>query len=93
MLDDVESDFSRFHHIDDMYAMPSVKFFRFATRLVFYRGAVMAALQRLTAARAQEEEQAETPAPVPAVATGDVVVPPTRAALAVSDLGPLLSWG
>jgi len=89
-LDDVESDLSRFHRIDDMYAVPSVRFFRFANRLIYYEGAVRAAMMRYAATL--QEEAVDTPV-VPAAASGDVVVPPSRAALAVSDLGPLLSWG
>lgn len=90
-LDDVESDLSRFHRIDDMYAMASPRFFRFANRLAFYEGAVRAAMMRY-AATLQEQQAPDTPAE-PAAVSGDVVVPPSRAALAVSDLGPLLSWG
>lgn len=94
-LDDVESDLSRFHRIDDMYAMASPRFFRFANRLIYYEGAVRAAMMRY-AATLQEQPVPETPTvpvPAPAAVSGDVVVPPSRAALAVSDLGPLLSWG
>lgn len=90
-LDDVESDLSRFHRIDDMYAMASPRFFRFANRLIYYEGAVRAAMMRY-AATLQEQPALEAPA-APAAVSGDVVVPPSRAALAVSDLGPLLSWG
>lgn len=90
-LDDVESDLSRFHRIDDMYAMASPRFFRFANRLIYYEGAVRAAMMRY-AATLQEQPVPQTPT-APAAVSGDVVVPPSRAALAVSDLGPLLSWG
>lgn len=89
-LHDVESDLSRFHRIDDMYAMASPRFFRFANRLVHYEGAVRAAMIRH--AETLQEQQTVTSA-VPATASGDIVVPPSRAALTVSDLGPLLSWG
>ena len=91
-LDDVESDLSRFHRIDDMYAMPSTRFFRFASRLVFYEGAVRAAMMRYSATL-QEQQAPDAPAVPAAAASGDVVVPPSRAALAVSDLSSLLSWG
>jgi len=93
-LDDVESDLSRFHRIDDMHAMPGPKFFRYINRLIFYDGAV-AAMVRL---RAQAEQSA--PADVPATApaqmsdpSGARVVPAVPAALKMSDLGSLLSFG
>lgn len=37
-LDDIESDLSAFHRIDDMYAMSGPRFFRFAERLPAYDG-------------------------------------------------------
>ena len=44
-LDDIESDLSAFHRIDDMYEMKPVKFFRFALRLPAYRGIVRARIE------------------------------------------------
>jgi hypothetical protein len=73
-----------------MHAMPSPRFFRFANRLAYYEGAVRAAMIR-HAETLQEQEPAAPSLPVSA--PGDVVVPPSRAALAASDLGQLLSWG
>jgi hypothetical protein len=52
-LEDIESDFSVFHRIDDPWSMPGPKFFRFALRLPAYAG-VMAA--RVMA----EQEKPET---------------------------------
>lgn len=36
-LDDIESDLSAVHRIDDMWSMDSAKFFRFARRLFAYK--------------------------------------------------------
>jgi hypothetical protein len=40
LLDDVESDFSVFHGIEDPMSMEAPRFFRLAERLVHYDGAV-----------------------------------------------------
>lgn len=37
-LADLESDFSRFHGITDMYSMPGPRFFQFAWRIAAYDG-------------------------------------------------------
>lgn len=39
-LDDLESDFSAIHRVDDIYSMSARKFFNFAERLVAYKGVV-----------------------------------------------------
>jgi len=44
-LDDLESDFSAIHRIDDMLAMPAPKFFRLALRLPAYRGVMRAIVE------------------------------------------------
>lgn len=93
-LDDVESDLSRFHRIDDMHAMPGPKFFRYINRLIFYDGAV-AAMVRM---KAQGDVPAVSAVPVAApaqmsVPSGAQVVPAVPAALRMSDLGSLLSFG
>lgn len=41
-LDDIESDLSAFHRVDDYLDMDCLKFFRLAFRLVHYQGAVRA---------------------------------------------------
>jgi hypothetical protein len=41
-LDDLESDFSAIHRIDDIYSMRSRKFFTFAKRIAAYQGAMAA---------------------------------------------------
>lgn len=41
-VDDLESDFSAIHRVDDIYAMDAPRFFRLAVRLTAYEG-VMAA--------------------------------------------------
>lgn len=59
-LDDLESDFSRFHRVDDIYAMEGPRFFRMAARIFAYDG-VMA-----MRARIEEEEMApQQAAPAP----------------------------
>jgi len=92
-LDDVESDMSRFHRVDDIYAMDSHRFFRLANRLIFYQGAVMATLARYAAQADDASPQPAAPAAAPPSPVGAGVVPSNRAALALSDLGPLISWG
>lgn len=44
-LDDLESDLSRFHRVDDLHALDGPRFFRLAAR-VFAYGGVMAARLR-----------------------------------------------
>lgn len=44
-LSDLESDFSAIHRIDDMYGLPSRKFFAFAYRMPAYAGCMQVALQ------------------------------------------------
>lgn len=41
-LDDIESDMSAIHRIDDMWSMEAGRFFRFAFRLPAYKGAMRA---------------------------------------------------
>lgn len=45
LQDDVESDLSVFHRIEEMEAMPSPRFLRLACRLPAYAGAVAARLR------------------------------------------------
>lgn len=54
-LDDVASDLSAFHRIDDPLAIDSVRFFQLATRVGAYAGAVQAI--------ALEHEQQSSPSP------------------------------
>lgn len=56
-LPDLESDFSVFHRIDDIYSMPSARFFTFATRLPAYQGVL--------AARVMAEQEQQNPASRP----------------------------
>jgi hypothetical protein len=44
-LDDIESDMSAIHRIDNMYDMPPQKFFRFALRLPAYQGVMRARIE------------------------------------------------
>lgn len=41
-LDDIESDMSAIHRVDDMYEMPALRFFSFADRLTAYKGVLRA---------------------------------------------------
>jgi hypothetical protein len=41
-LDDIESDLSAFHRIDDLYALDGPRFFRLAVRLTSYAGVMQA---------------------------------------------------
>jgi hypothetical protein len=60
-LADLESDFSRYHRVDDIYALDGPRFFRMAWRLSVY-GGVMA--MRVEAQReAQNPEPRTGPAP------------------------------
>ena len=54
-LDDIESDLSAIHRIDNMWAMEAGKFFRFAYRLPAYQGAM-----RAIAEAQQMDEQKRT---------------------------------
>lgn len=57
-LDDLESDFSVFHRVDDMRQMPARRFLVLADRLVHYEGAFRAVVKA--------EAEAAANAPVPA---------------------------
>jgi hypothetical protein len=46
----IVSDFSRFHRVDDIGAVPSPRFFALAGELAHYDGAVLAAAKRLPSA-------------------------------------------
>lgn len=41
-LEDLESDFSVFHRVDDMYALPAEQFFALSVRMAAYSGALAA---------------------------------------------------
>jgi hypothetical protein len=60
---EIVSDFSRFHHVDDIGAMPSPRFFALAGELAHYDGAFAAAVRRLPSA---PEGGAAQPVPVTA---------------------------
>jgi hypothetical protein len=61
-LPDLVSDFSVFHRVDDVGAMPSATFFALAPRLSAYQGAMRA---RVAAEMAEEEDQEGPGVPVP----------------------------
>lgn len=41
-VDDLESDFSVFHRVDDLHALPAARFFRLAARIFAYEGVMTA---------------------------------------------------
>lgn len=69
-LDDIESDFSVFHRVDDVCTMPAPRFFKFAWRLMFYEGAMRGRMLAL----AEKSEAAARPAPQPT--NPNAVTPP-----------------
>lgn len=60
LLDDVESDLSRFHRVDDWQQLTGSRFIKLAERLAVYGGAVADAFQRVqeTNAAASQERLA-----------------------------------
>lgn len=83
-LEDLESDFSVFHRVDDIYSMDSVTFCRRAFRLAAYDGVIAARIYQL-----QKQEQQMTPQ----VTAGAKTVESNQATLATSDIGELFSFG
>lgn len=95
-LPDLESDFSAFHRIDNIYELPGPRFFEMAYRLSAY-GGVVSALS-MQSGRSTASAAAAEPPPMPLLPHGTdpskvVVVPPTAAGIASSDLAGLFSWG
>lgn len=86
--DDVASDMSVFHRIEEVEAMSGRRFFAFAIRLPAYAGAVRARL----AMAASTEPPAAAPAAVPRQGAQGVM-PGTRAAIQASEFADLFSWG
>lgn len=84
-LDDLESDFSAIHGIDDMYSLPGPKFFKFAYRMGAYKG-VMQVLA---------EQEAEMQAKQAGVTTGDTTYRevPAEAVATDVELGEFIDYG
>lgn len=82
-LDDLESDFSVFHRVDDIYAMPSARFFRLAERIFAYQG--------VCALKAQADHEAAQPQPAIASREGERLIDSDPASLKASPLGPYIS--
>jgi hypothetical protein len=78
MLDDIESDMSAFHRVDDIEVMPAGRFFRLAARLPAYSGAVRHRYEQL-AERLPEQPAAGATRHAPAL-TGATEVPSTPTA-------------
>jgi hypothetical protein len=86
-LDDIESDLSAIHRIEDMWGMEAGRFFRFAHRLPAYKGAMRAVAERL----AHEEERRKearglTGREVVAVPAGELTAVPALAGAAAAGL-------
>lgn len=64
-LEDLRSDFSVFHRVDDIDNMPSRQFFPLAERLVAYKGVLRARVE------AEMEKQQKTHDPNTNVVSGD----------------------
>lgn len=62
-LDDLESDFSVFHRVDDLYAVPSRRFLAWADRLVHYAGALRATAEASGPEAGSQPKPATTPVP------------------------------
>lgn len=97
-LDDLASDFSVFHRIDDITSLPGPVFYRMAARLFAYQGVMQA---RQMAAR-QDEGDAPAPAPQQGPAprqmgrdsAGRDVIPATRAAVqSHPELAGIIEFG
>jgi hypothetical protein len=86
-LDDLESDFSVFHRVEDMYALPTPKFFRLASRLFAYEGVLRRRLISETQHQHEEQEPAVQHRP------DEQVIPPTQAAIMSSALADVVSFG
>ncbi|MCW2898573.1 MAG: hypothetical protein JWO67_838 [Streptosporangiaceae bacterium] len=85
-LDDVESDMSSFHRVDDIYEMDAPRFFRLAVRLTAYQGVL--------AARRMAEEQNNGQNGPSTAGTEAREVQSTRSDFAADPaLSSLVSWG
>jgi hypothetical protein len=88
-LDDLESDFSVLHRVDDMYGMPADRFFRFAVRLPAYDGVMTARISQ-----GQPQQQRQEGGGQVATGDGGRQVGSSRAALSADPvIGQLISWG
>lgn len=93
MPDEIRSDLSVFHRVDDMDSMPAHRFWSYATRLPFYDGAVRA-MTRASAGSQPAAPAAPVPAEplevwqmVPAPPAGAEVVNPAGAAAMLASYG------
>jgi hypothetical protein len=76
-LHDLEYDLSAIHRVEDMYAMPSRKFFRFANRIVEHEGSMTRLRHKQVVAKGQQPQQTE---PRPLYAPQPALEPPRPAA-------------
>lgn len=94
-LDDIASDMSVFHRVDDITAMPARRFFKLVVRLSAYEG-----MMRVRAIEADQESQPAPSSqpqgnwPAPAASGQRREVPATKAALQNDPVfGGLISFG
>lgn len=95
-LDDLESDFSVLHRVDDMYGIPGPRFLRLAVRLPAYDGLMRARAESLMAATEVEDAppvSRSEPAGSGGVAGNVKVIEPTREALSSSAFAGLIEMG
>jgi hypothetical protein len=92
-LADIESDMSAVHRIDDIWSMPSARFFRLAHRLPAYQGVMRERV--LALAREQEEtpRPASQPAGQPQRFPAPAAAPVTEAALSDPVMSKIFSFG
>lgn len=91
-LDDIDSDLSAFHRIDDLWSMPAPRFFKLAWRLPAYAGVMQS-----RALAEQQRDQPSSPAAsarAPSDRRGQEINPGTRASLmAEPAFAGLISFG
>ena len=88
-LADLRSDFSRYHRIDDIEQMDSVRFFEMAYRITAYGGVMTTRrTQRAAPATVADVGPQAPPSPIPGK-----MVESTPAALINSDISDMFSFG
>lgn len=99
-LDDIASDLSAFHRVDDLYDLDGPTFFRLAFRLAAYAGVMQARVRaemdtnQPPPAQAPDVPYATAPAPARAAAAPAEVNPGTQATLQADPaFAGLISFG
>lgn len=81
MIDDIASDMSVFHRVDDIEAMPAARFFAFAARLPAYQGAVRFRFEQAAEATLAPQQATAEAARPPGAPNSAQVVPSTPAVM------------